>query len=172
MNTQTETKTSVRSLLGAQRSGRSALGLYTMGVAALFLAGFFLLLIFGAQSYRRAVTGQYDNMDTRALLAYLSTSVHANDSAGAVTVEEDLDVGPVLVITDRSSGYALRFYRHEGSLLEDFAAAGSPLRPEEAQKIGRTERFEIERRSDRLLAVTTDAGSVLLCLRSGEGGSA
>ena len=45
-----------------KKEHRSPIGLYTIGVAALFLAGFFLLVVFGAQSYRNTVAGQNGNM--------------------------------------------------------------------------------------------------------------
>ena len=152
-----------------KRENRSPIGLYTIGIAALFLAGFFLLVVFGAQSYRNTVAGQSGNMHSRALLSYLSTEVKANDTAGAVVVTEDDAVGQVLVLADGSSGYALRIYRKDGVLLEDYASSTAELRPEEAQTIGETERFEAEMLSDDVLKLTTDAGSVLLHLRSGEG---
>ena len=40
-----------------ERRGISA-GLLMIGIAAIFLAGFFLLVIFGAQSYRGTVVSQ------------------------------------------------------------------------------------------------------------------
>ena len=58
-----------------------------------------------------------------------------------------------------------------GLLLEDYAAVGAPLLPEDAQRIGETERFDIEELGGGLLRVTTDAGRVLLYSRS-EGGDA
>ena len=153
-----------------KRGERSPLGLYTIGIAALFLAGFFLLVVFGAQSYRDTVAEQNDNGATRTLLSYLSTCVRANDTAGAVSVR-DSELGPVLVVADGETGYALRLYRTESGLVEDFAAVDAALRPEEAELIGATDTFEITELSDGLLAVDTDAGRVLLRLRSGEGGA-
>ena len=58
-----------------KREGTSPLGLYTIGIAALFLAGFFLLVVFGAQSYRDTVGGQNRNGEARAELAYLAAAV-------------------------------------------------------------------------------------------------
>ena len=55
----------------------------------------------------------------------------------------------------------------DGILLEDYAAADTPLRPEEAQRIGETRQFEAEKPSGDVLKLKTDAGSVLLHLRSG-----
>lgn len=153
-----------------KRERSSPLGFYTIGIAALFLAGFFLLVVFGAQSYRNTVTGQNENMSARSLLSYLATTARAYDTADGVAVTEGED-GPVLFFADGSTGYGLRIYRREGWLLEDYAAVGAPLLPEDAQRIGETERFDIEELGGGLLRVTTDAGRVLLYSRS-EGGDA
>lgn len=149
---------------------RSPLGYYTIGIAALFLAGFLLLVVLGAHSYRNTVAVQDGNMQTRALLSYLATIVKGNDSAGSVTVAEG-ESGQVLIVADGDSGYAFRIYRREGLLLEDYAALDSPLQPEEAQTIGRTGLFRVEK-SGSLLTVETDAGRVLLHLRSTGGDAA
>ena len=146
-----------------------SLGFYTIGVAALFLAGFFLLVVFGAQSYRNTVKGQNGNMQSRALLSYLSTTVKAYDAADAVSLTEEPEVGQVLALADGSSGYALRIYRKDGMLLEDYAADELPLRPEEAQELGETATFHAVLENG-LLRIETDEGSVLLHLR-GEGGT-
>lgn len=148
----------------------SPLGLYTIGIAALFLAGFFLLLVLGAQSYRDTVTGQDRNMETRALLAYFAASVKGSDMPGAVAVRET-EEGPVLFIADGDTGYALRIYCRDGTLLEEYAQAEAPLAPETAQVIGKTETFSVEE-GDGLWTVTTDAGRVRLHLRSEGGGGA
>jgi len=150
-----------------RKEHHSRIGLFTIGITALFLAGFFLLVVFGAQSYRNTVAGQNGNMQSRALLSYLSTTVKGYDAADAVLVTEEPEVGQVLVLADGSSGYAVRIYHKDGMLLEDYAAKDAMLHPEEAQQIGMTERFEAEKLSGDLLKLKTDAGSVLLHLRSG-----
>ena len=150
-----------------KQSERSSQGMYTIAITALFLASFFLLVVLGAKSYRNTVSEQSENMHTRALSAYLAAVVRANDAAHAVHVETG-ENGPVLVVAD-GSGNALRIYCREGRLLEDYAAEDAPLYPEDAQTIAETEVFTVEVLSDQLLSVTTDAGRVLLHLRS-EGG--
>ncbi len=152
-----------------KKENSTPLGIYTIGIAALFLAGFFLLVVFGAQSYRNTVAGQSANMHKRELLSYLSTAVKACDSRGAVSLREDPDFGSVLVLEDGNSGYALRVYRKDGMLLEDYAADELPLRPEEAQELGETATFHAVLENG-LLRIETDEGSVLLHLR-GEGGT-
>lgn len=153
-----------------KQSERSPLGLYTIGIAALFLAGFFLLVLFGAQTYRNAVRSQNGNYQSRSLLAYLSTCVKSGDTDGGVRVRQS-DSGPVLVVTDGDSGYALRIYQSDGKLMEEYAPVDAELHPESAQTIGRTRVFSVEERSGMLL-VTTDGGRVLLDLRSEGGGAA
>ncbi len=152
-----------------KRSERNPILPLSVGLAALFLLGFLLLVVFGARSYRDVVDSQYRNMDTRALTAYLAASLRANDSFGAVTVRE-AEVGTVLVIADPETGYAIRFYRWNGQLVEDFAREDAALMPEEAQIIAPTERFEVAQSPEGLLMVETDAGRTLLDLRTGEGG--
>ncbi|MBQ9250326.1 MAG: DUF4860 domain-containing protein [Oscillospiraceae bacterium] len=154
-----------------KKEERSPLGYYTIGIAALFLAGFLLLVVFGSQSYRNTVAGQNENMQSRALLSYLATTVKAGDISGGVRVA-DSAYGPVLSVADGGSGYAVRIYQHEGLLLEDYAAADAELQPEEAQQIGETELFQIEQPGEDLLLIRTDAGRVLLRLRSEGGGAA
>ena len=151
-----------------KRQNSSLLGFYTIGIAALFLAGFFLLVIFGAQSYRDTVSGQYGNAENRTLLSYLSTTVKGYDSAGAVRVVDGED-GPVLCLEDGNTGYALRVYRNGTQLMEDYAADGAALSNEDAQVIGETSTFEIEWPKDDLMRISTDAGEVLIRVRCGGG---
>ena len=149
-----------------RQTDKSPLGFYTIGIAALFLAGFFLLVVFGAQSYRNTVALQERNDGTRAQLAYLAAAVKGYDAAGAVHIVEE-ENGQILVLDDGESGYALRIYRLENRLLEDYGPAGSELNPEQAQTIGQTSVFVVETPAAGLLRVTTDEGQVLLHLRSG-----
>ena len=142
--------------------------IYTMAVAGVFLAGFFLTVIFGAQTYREIADGQNRNNEARALLSYISTCVRMNDTAGAVSVSQ-VEGEPVLVIADGQSGYAIRIYRYGDSLVEDYGEAAGALYPDMAQVIGETEEFRIEELGDQTYAIITDAGRVLFGLRSEKG---
>ena len=140
-------------------------GICTMAIAGIFLAGFFLTVIFGAQTYGDIAAEQAGNNEKRALLSYLSTCVRMNDTAGAVSVAE-ADGEPVLVIADGHSGYALRIYRYGDSLVEDYGETDGALYPDMAQTIGETEVFRIEELGNDTYMIVTDAGRVLLGLRS------
>ena len=153
-----------------RQDGRSPVTYITMGIAGFFLAGFFLLVVFGAQTYRGIVEGQTQNNHTRELLGYLATCAKAYDSEDSVTVfyEENREFRPVLVMTDRDSGYALRIYAYEGFLVEDYGQADSELNPGLAMVIGETETFSVEEISEGTFEVRTDAGIVLFHARSGK----
>ncbi len=150
------------------RRESSLSGIYTMAVAGVFLAGFFLTVIFGAQTYREIADGQNRNNEARALLSYISTCVRMNDTAGAVSVSQ-VEGEPVLVIADGQSGYAIRIYRYGDSLVEDYGEAAGALYPDMAQVIGETEEFRIEELGGQTYAIITDAGRVLFGLRSEKG---
>lgn len=146
---------------------KSPVAFITMGIAGFFLAGFFLLVIFGAQTYQGIVRGQTWNSHTRGLLGYLATCARANDSWGSVEV---LDAGgrQVLVIADGDTGYAFRIYQYQGALVEDYGLLGSETNPSLAMVVGETEIFHVEEWANGIYAVTTDAGVVLFHARSGD----
>ena len=148
----------------------SPLGLYTVGVAALFLTGFFLLVVFGAQSYRNTVLGQSSNNDTRALLSYLATAVRAADERGTVRVVPNA-AGTELCLDDGDTGFTRRIYLADGMLREEYAPADAARGETEAYPIGPTTRFDVETLNGVTLRILTDTGEVLVHLRS-EGGVA
>ena len=147
------------------RQNSDLAGFYTMAVAWIFLAVFFLTVIFCAQTYGEIAAGQAGNNEKRALLSYLSTCVRMNDTPGAVSIGQ-AQGEPVLVIADGHSGYALRIYRHGDSLVEDYGELDGELYPDMAQVIGKTEEFSIEELGNDAYAVVTDAGRVVFGLRS------
>lgn len=152
------------------KTGRSSpLGLYVIGIAALFLAGFLMLVIFGAQTYRNTVGVQSGNNRTRATLSYICAAVRASDTAGGVKAAEvilpDGTDTQVLSLSDGDTGYALRIYRHGGKLMEEYARAEAELTPSASNVVGETELFEVELKGSTL-RVRTDDGSVLLHLRT------
>ena len=147
----------------------SSIGYFTIGIATLFLAGFLLLVVFGAQSYRNVVSAQNSNMTSRTLLSYIATCVKASDTENAVSVTETAD-GQILKVADGNTGYGLFIYWHDGKLLEEFTSLESQLSPESAEVIGYTDVFSVREVSDGLISVTTDAGRILLHIRSEGGG--
>ncbi len=142
--------------------------LYTLGIFALFLAAFLLLVVFGARTYGRAVESQRENQNRRALLSYLAVTVRNHDHQDAVSIEEGPE-GDALVLQDEIDGvvYATRIYQSEGLLVEEYGRYGTEG---QRQTIGACAAFSVEQVSSQCLRVRLDVGSVLLHLRSTAGG--
>lgn len=151
-----------------KRKGSSAMGFYMMGVACLFLAVFFLTIVFGAKTYRDIVAGQTGNNQKRALLSYISTCVRSGDMEGAVTFSRE-DDRPVLIIADGHTGYGIHIYQDGENLVEDYGRLEDSLNPRMAHVIGRTEVFAVEEAAAGTYIVTTDEGKVFFRTRCGEG---
>ena len=145
----------------------SPAGYYMIGIVALFMAGFLMLVVIGAQSFQNTVSGQSSNMSTRAILSWLATCAKSGDTAGALSVQDSSE-GRILVLEDGDTGFAQRIYLHEGKLVEDYARINAPLHPEDATVIGPTDTFEIRELPGHVLSVRTDEGRVLLHMRSRE----
>ena len=174
------------------RSGnRSLLGMYTIGIAALFLVGFLLLVVFGAGGYRDTVDARESHSQQRALLSYITTSVqqtelgrvHVEQLAGTGASGGDIDndgvnaedehagsgtaAGQMLVLEDGDTGYVTRIYLADGRLIEEYRNAATKPDPTQGRVIGETNTFTIEEAADDLLAVTTDQGTVLVYVKGG-----
>ena len=152
------------------REKTSPLGYYTIGIAALFLLGFLLLIIFGAQVYQDTVANQDQNDTTRALRSYLVTCTR---SASADDVElkdggADID-GQILVIRDSGTDYGLQVFLQDGQLMEVYGRLGEDPDPASAQPIAATQVFEVEQIAEGAFAVTTDEGRTLLHVRAAAG---
>ncbi len=146
-----------------------SVGIFTIGIAALFLLGFLLLVIFGASAYKNSADSQNLNNSRRGLLSYLSSVTRAYDGADSVELV-DSDYGRMIVIT-LPDGFGIRIFHADGKLLEDDSLLSMPPDPETAQLIGETERFDIEEIQPGFFRVVTDQGESLLSLRSGGGDS-
>ena len=144
-------------------------GLFTIGITALFFAGFMLLIIFGAQSYQSIVERQDSNMSSRASLSYIAACVRAYDTEGAVDIRAT-GYGDTLVLAEAGTDYGLFIYLHDGHLMEQYVALDSDPDAERAELICDTDVFTVTEKQPGLLSVSTDDGSILLHQRS-EGGA-
>ena len=137
--------------------------IFTVGSVALFLTGFLILVVLAARTCCRTAAEQRENGEIRALRSYIATVTGSLDAADAVRVYVS-PCGDVLSVED-GSGSAVRIYVCGGKLLEDYSRTDAALQPEAAQVIGSTEVFTVSR-SGRLLFIRTDAGQLILGLRS------
>ena len=144
------------------REKTSPLGYYTIGIAALFMVGFLLLIIFSSHVYRDTVTAQEGNSQTRALRSYLVTCTQTAASEDII-LKEGAE-GTRLLIRDAGTAYGQQIFLHDGMLMESYGRLDAEEDPASAEPIARTEVFEVEPLSEDVYAVTTDAGRTILHL--------
>lgn len=152
-----------------KRKSRSSNGLFMIGIAALFLTGFMMLIIFGAQSYRQTIEGQNRNMNSRASLSYISACVKAYDTEDAISVR-DTKYGNTLVLSEPGTDYGLFIFLDNGQLMEQYARQDTEPSADHAETICSLRSFSLEEKENGLINVSTDDGSILLHQRSVKGG--
>ena len=145
-------------------SALPALALYSM-----LLACVFGLVVLGGGLYSRLADSQTRNGELRAEVSYLYGRVRAADSAGGVAIGQGPE-GPSLVLTDPAAPeYATRIYLYQGSLVEEYAEADSPLQPDQALAIAASDTFQPVLEGN-LLTVETSRGRLQVALRALQGG--
>ena len=132
-----------------------------MGIVALFMAGFLLIVIFGANIYKDTVESQNDNNNTRAILSSIS-SLSRSQSPGDIEVADDDTYGQILLVDEEGTDYAQKIYVYDGNLVQELSKRDADINPDDAQVIGETSKFEIDKKGDEMLIVSTDAGEVMI----------
>ncbi len=148
------------------------------GLAALLLFGVFavcvlMVLLSGADAYRRLVDRDQTAYDRRIGVQYVATRLHQADSLDYVTVEKFGD-SDALLLSD-NDGYVTRIYCYEGYLMELYAAKDAILEPQAGEAIMESAGLELSLTDGLLMIIIADKEGeqgipLRLSLRSGEEG--
>ena len=105
-------------------------------VFAIFAVCVLLVLLTGADVYRKLVESQKQYYDRRTVQQYLSMRVHQADVAGAVRVDMFEDRS-ALIFSEEIQGslYETCVYCHDGYVRELFTAAGGEFGLEDGEKV-------------------------------------
>lgn len=145
------------------------------GLTALLLFGVFaacvlVVLLSGADAYRRLTARDQASYDRRTCVQYLATRVRQADALEGVAVEE-FGGGEALVLAD--GDFLTRVYCYEGYLMELYTDALSELGPEAGERVMALDGLELRLERGLLTAEVTDTeggrSTIRLSLRSGEG---
>ena len=137
--------------------------------AILLMAVFFLALMgglaAGASMYRSATDGQAKANRLHLESGLITNVIRYNDFARAVRQVAGPE-GPALVLerTLSSGTYETRIYQYQGTVVQEFQAAGRPFDPAGATPLLKTNTFSFAINGN-LITFTTDYGSFDVALR-------
>lgn len=144
---------------------------FTVALFALFVVALLLAILAGTGVYRALRAADGAASDERLSTSLIAKAVRATDAAGSASAAEGPE-GPALVLTEHlgSGGYQTRFYLYRGFVVQEYALADAPLAPDAATPVVESASFSFELdEGSGLLRVSTDAGEVLVALRSAGG---
>lgn len=148
--------------------------LIVLTVFCVFAVCILVVLLTGADVYRRLVDREQSHYDRRTAAQYVTTRLRPADAVGAVRVA-DFEGHSALIILEEIDGsfYETCIYCYEGYVRELFTIAGGDFAPEDGEKILEAEQlnFRLDR-STLTVEITPEDGTeekLTLYLRSGEG---
>ena len=131
---------------------------------AVFALCVLLVLLTGADAYRKTVDSGEESYERRTALQYLTTRVHQAQTVD-IGIWEDREV-LILGESIDAEQYTTRVYCYEGWLRELYAVPGAVLPPTAGEPILEAETFELKQEED-LLTVILDDDTLLLNLPAG-----
>lgn len=152
----------------SQRHGLE--GLAALLLFAVFAVCVLMVLLTGADAYRRLTRRDREAFDRRTGVQYMAARVRQADADGALAVE-DLE-GVQALVLGKGQDYVTWVYCYEGNLMELYAAEGAGLGPEDGEKVMELGGMDVSIEDGVLSLEVTDAGgnqdSLLFALQSGK----
>lgn len=110
------------------------------GLVALLLFGVFaacalVVLLTGADAYRRLTQRDGAAYDRRTCAQYVATRVRQADTTGGVAVTDLGGVPALILLEPEDEGYATWVYCYDGWLMELYAAVSDGFAPEDGERI-------------------------------------
>lgn len=145
------------------------------GLIALLLFGVFaacvlVVLLTGADAYRRLTERDRTAYDRRTCIQYVATRVRQADCAGGIDVV-DFDGTRALALDGGDGEYYTRVYYYDGYLMELYTSYGSEMEPRDGERVMAAGGLDFSREGSLLTVTATDArgeeSTLLLSLRSG-----
>ena len=139
-----------------------------------FVVCVFIVIISGADLYKKLIDKDTDSFNMRTVGQYITTRIHQADSYAGVSVEDFCGTDAV-VITEQIDGdmYKTWLYCYDGYLMELFGMDDIMLMPEDGEAVLKAEDIKFSLEDDLLKAdISVKEGEsyeVCVYIRSGEG---
>lgn len=133
--------------------------LFVLSLFCVFAFSALMLVIIGADVYKKTVAHMDTNYTTRTSYAYLSEKIRQNDHADAFSVGR-YGESDALIITETIDGttYYTYLYQYDGKLRELFTATPDTLGPEAGQAIMDCSSLLIDDAGSGLYVITLTGG--------------
>lgn len=154
-----------------RRKADTLLVLLLFGVFAVCIL---MVLLTGADAYKRLSQRDQSGYDERTASQYLATRVRQADRLGGVRIDSFQGVDALIFAEEiEGEAYETRIYCYDGYLRELFAAADGVFYPEDGEKVLAADGLTLSCEGRLLTAELTDGEGqirqITLYLRSGEG---
>ena len=139
-----------------------------------FVVCVFIVIISGADLYKKLIDKDTDSFNMRTVGQYITTRIHQADSYAGVSIEDFCGTDAV-VITEQIDGdmYKTWLYCYDGYLMELFGMDDIMLMPEDGEAVLKAEDIKFSLEDDLLKAdISVKEGEsyeVCVYIRSGEG---
>lgn len=130
-------------------------GLVALLLFGMFAASVLVVLLTGADAYRRLTRRDEAAYDYRTCAQYVATRVRQADTAGSVAVTEFGSAAALVLSEPEDEGYATWVYCHDGWLMELYASVSGGFAPEDGERIAEIGGLELSL-EDGLLTVTVE----------------
>ena len=131
--------------------------LFTIVLLGLFLTFLLLMLLFSAQAYRTAVSGNQENNNLYTASAYITAKFRQHDDAQSISVDT-LEGSPAFCMTDtvNCTQYVTYIYLKDQHLKELFTAAGNTPSTQMGTDIASLNDFQIQQEAEGFYRITLE----------------
>lgn len=131
--------------------------LFIVVLLGLFMLFLLLMLLFSAQAYRSAVSGNQTNNNLYTASAYITAKFRQHDSIEDISIE-NLEGSPALCLSDTINGqsYVTYIYLKDQHLKELFTAAGNTPSTQMGTDIASLNLFQIAQEDNGFYRITLE----------------
>lgn len=131
--------------------------LFIVVLLGLFMLFLLLMLLFSAQAYRSAVSGNQTNNNLYTASAYITAKFRQHDSIEDISIEK-LEGSPALCLSDTINGqsYVTYIYLKDQHLKELFTAAGNTPSTQMGTDIASLNLFQIAQEDNGFYRITLE----------------
>ena len=120
-------------------------GVFVFVLLGLFALMSTLMVLLGAQMYRKTVDNASDNNNNRVLSAYVRSMVRALDTYDAVRIEEHEGITAIALydsIDEMGDSTSTWIYLYDGYVRENYVISGIEFDPEDGEQVAPANKFE------------------------------